>query len=305
MGSPVGRSLGSQLDVDEEIDAIFALDGAPPREVPEKFTDCPDGRPADVASVLRGANVKLAAYLAADACGGPPAEDGADAFDLGRFLEIAAAAEVEAVVVASGPFVYGAHAGSEPLLPFTEGAAIRAKGFAPAKGDLTRESAVAAFARAHPGIAVALARLAPTVGPGTVGPAARFLGGKRVVGLLAFEPMLQFLHLDDAALAVFKLLKSRKTGIYNVAPDDSLNLFSVARALGKTVKRYSPRIARAYAGAGRVLGLAGPAGLGPGLLPLLMYSVVLSNRKIKRALGYAFKYACAGAIADHASGGRG
>src|SRR5204862_6983407 len=116
---------------------------------------------------------------------------------------------------------------------------------------------------------------------------------------------LQFLHVDDAALAVFKLLKARRTGIYNVAPDDTVNLISVGRALGKIVKRYSPRMARAFAGWGRAFKLSGPAGLGPDLLPLLMHSVVLSNKKIKRDLGYAFKYACAGAIADHAESARG
>lgn len=307
IAGPVGRELGAQLDVDPEIGAILGIDDRPPQDAPEKLRPGPR-LGDDLIGPFRDAGVKLAAFLAPDACGRtivtppppPGGNGGAGPTPLERFLAAAAAAQLEGIVIASGALIYDA-AATGPLAgqPWSEGAAIKVTDPGLGAADLARETVVARFARAHPNVAVALARLAPPLGPGTAGLAARYLSGRKIFALQGFDPVLQFLHVEDAALAIFKLLKARRTGVYNVAPDDALNLISIARTTKKTIARYSPRFAAAIAGAGHALGLRGPAGLGPMALALLKRPLFLSNRKIKRDVGYIFKYACEGAIADH------
>lgn len=305
IATPVGREIASQLDVDPEIERIVAVDATAPPDAPEKLVPLAHAPGRDLGAALRENGVRLAVYLAADACGACVPNGGSDAPTLERFLDAAAAAGAEGIVVASGALVYGPREAPTSLPLYSEGAAIRSDGFAPGEADLARETAIAHFARARPDAAIALARLAPTVGPGTDGLAPRFLGGKRVPALRGFDPEFQFLHVEDAALVVFKLLKARRTGIYNVAPDDAVTPVGIARALGKTVARWPPWLARAVAATAHALGLQGAAGLGPGLLPLLMHPVLLANRKLKRDLGYTFKYASVDAVKDHARQARG
>jgi UDP-glucose 4-epimerase len=304
IASPIGHDLLSQLDVDPEIEAVLGLDAVLPRELPEKVRGEAGPLDESLGTRFAEAGISLAAYLSPDVCGRATPLDGAAGKEierLERFLAAAAEAPVRSIVVASGSFIYGA--GTAGAGPIGEGAPLRALGFPPAKADLGRESLVATFARANPSIAIAIARLAPVVGGASEGAAPRFLSAKRIVGLAGFDPLFQFLHVEDAALALFRLMKARAVGRYNVAPDDAVSLVSVARTLKKTVARYRPSVAAAIAGAGRALGLRGPAGLGPSLLPLLKNPVVLSNRKIKRDLGYNFKYSSEGAILEYGNKG--
>ena len=201
------------------------------------------------------------------------------------------------MVVASGSSVYGLRDNGSCIQP--EGASLRPEGLEAGERDLARETLVARFARRHPAVAVALGRLAPLAGAGACGPPARYLEGKNVIALKGFDPLLQFVHVEDAALALYKLLKGRYTGIYNIAPDDALTPVGIARVLKKPVVRYSPRVAYWLARLGVLAKGSRRRGLSASFLPLLRHSLLLSNQKIKRDVGFTFKFATAGSIADH------
>lgn len=288
----VGGDVGSQCDVDPEVERIIGIDRRPPSPVPEKCTYV--AATGSLKTVLVEHAVDLAVYLSPFPSGAVAAEPPSEPLE--AFLSGCDAARVRGVVVASGARLYKAPDGE--ALPATEGAALAARGDALAAPDRAREERVARFAREHPDTRVAICRFAPVTGPGTKGPANLFLSGRRLPGLHGSDPRLQFLHREDAGMAVFRLLKTGQTGVFNVAPDDALSLMDLSRCLKRPVKRYAPGFAQAVSGPGRLLGLHHLTGIHAGLLPLLSSRTVIANKKLKRDVGFRFKYASDGAITD-------
>ena len=110
---------------------------------------------------------------------------------------------------------------------------------------------------------------------------------------------MQLVHVEDAALALFRLLKLGLSGVYNVAPEEALSLDDLERLTGLRIMRASPGLVRALRGPGRLLGLDRLAGVDDSVWPLLTGRALLANRKLRRDAGFRFKYASSGALAAH------
>jgi UDP-glucose 4-epimerase len=125
------------------------------------------------------------------------------------------AVAVRTVVMASSVAAYDAssHAPvlrreSEELRPDAETTAARV---------LEAESYVRRFAEAHPHINVSILRLADLAGTSPGGPLAELLDADRVPVLAGFDPMIQMLHVDDAAAALAHAATGALAGTFNVA----------------------------------------------------------------------------------------
>lgn len=291
----VGREVCAQLDADPDIASVLGIDEQPIAErLPAK------AKPLEVkpGEALEGwfktAGVKAAIYLdpfaAATTEKAIGAEDG-DAFR--RFAAACVSAEVGAVVVASGSTIYGARKENPSF--FVEGSPLKPQGFPPGEADFEREKACIELARRRPEASLAVCRTAPVVGFGTRGFVSLSLAGPKFMVLEGYDPPVQFVHAEDVARALVRLVKGRKTGVFNVAPDDYTTLMQVGRAFKKPLQRVSPRMAQWKSWFGSFVG-----GLPPAYLPLLQYPILLSNRKIKRDLGYAFKFGSEQALMQHA-----
>ncbi len=99
--------------------------------------------------------------------------------------------------------------------------------------DLTTvDRAVREFAGVHSRTSVYLLRVAATVGPrGAV--AVEELLRTPVVPRLRPEPMMQFLHEDDAAEILWRAVQEGHGGTYNVAADGLMRLSEVCRAVSR------------------------------------------------------------------------
>jgi UDP-glucose 4-epimerase len=295
----VGRDLVAQLDVDPEVRTIIGLDdGAGPADAAAtpKLAYKRLGEVPSIESLFKEAKVKLAVYLAPFPAAASEAAIGRDDTDLARrFLNACEAAEVEGVVVASGATIYGARRDNPTL--FVEGAPLKPGGLPPGELDLARERLCAQFARRRPQAALAVARLVPVVGPGTRGLMSRFLSAPRFMLVEGFDPGVQVVHVEDVSHAIFKLLKGRRTGAYNIAPDDTTTFLQLGRTFRKPLVRVSRRMALVRSW---LTSLLGGAAIPPNLLPLLQYPILLANKKIKRETGYTFRYGCEAALAHHA-----
>jgi len=293
ISGPLGAEIASQLDVDAEVERIIGLDRRQPANAPEKllFRRLEPGLP--LADLFRQEGVKGAFLL--DGAGGAVDPGPAEAESLRSQLDACAECGAETVLVLSGAAVYGSHADNPN--PIEEGAALRPDRAAQGAACVARERLVAEFARRRAETATIVARLAPLVGPGTDGPAARYLASPRLVALRGFDPPLQFVHLEDAALALFKLAKARRTGVFNIAPDDAIPPTGIARLLKRRLLRLPGWMARALRGFG-----AGPE---PGIVDFLRHPLVLSNRKLKRETLYGFRYSSESALLDHVRAARG
>ncbi len=143
-----------------------------------------------------------------------------------------AAAGAGQLVVVSSAAVYGAWADNS--VPLTEDAPIRPNpgfDYATARAEAER---LAALARDdHPGLRVAVLRLAPVVAPGEDTEEARLLAHPPALRAADAIPPAQFLHVDDAVSAVVHALSAGLDGTFNVAPDGFV-AGETARALAGT-----------------------------------------------------------------------
>ncbi|MDQ2725828.1 MAG: NAD-dependent epimerase/dehydratase family protein, partial [Actinomycetota bacterium] len=153
---------------------------------------------------------------------------------LRQVLDIAAEVGVETVVHLSSGTVYGAW--PDNPVPLSEDAALRPNPeFAFAVSKAEAERTVAAWAEAHPAVAVAVLR--PTVTLGTpVRPLYQALGGTRSPRGDDGGRPVQFVHVDDLASAVVLAWQDRLRGVYNVAPDRGVGE-DTARALAGGVAK--------------------------------------------------------------------
>lgn len=85
----------------------------------------------------------------------------------------------------------------------------------------------------YPEIKTSVLRIVYTLGPSRRGTLASFLGGKRVPGVLGFDPLFQFMHEYDAADAIVLALEGRTHGVFNVAGPQPVPLSVLARVTGR------------------------------------------------------------------------
>lgn len=119
------------------------------------------------------------------------------------------------------------------------------------------------------------------------GPVKTFCSLPLAVSVLFHRGALQFICEEDLMRVMVKVLESAEAhGAYNVAPDDATSVAEICRALGK------PRLPLPYfmlwLGLWTARRFFGRADLTENVVSYLAYPVVLSNAKLKKALGLHF-----------------
>ncbi|MFA5309975.1 MAG: NAD-dependent epimerase/dehydratase family protein [Dehalococcoidales bacterium] len=140
------------------------------------------------------------------------------------------------------------------------------------------------YASRNPGVCVTIGRTAPVTGPGgnACGLTALFL--PVMVKAAGSNPPWQFIHEDDLAELVVRLLKQRKSGIYNLAGDGALAYCEMIKKLGRPCISLPAWVL--YRGIQISWHLRWQARTQPGGLAMLKYPIALSNAKVKQATGY-------------------
>ena len=127
--------------------------------------------------------------------------------------------KVGQVLVHSTYFVYGA----SPYIPalLDEEAPLKASGVT---ADLVDSVELESLAKIHmwryPELNMTILRPCNVLGPGVRNSMSLLLSRPLTPVLMGFSPLMQFLHVDDMADALFVAFEKNKPGIYNVAPDD-------------------------------------------------------------------------------------
>lgn len=212
VSGPLGSRLALRLGSRPEISSLIGVDDAPLSISAPKLDYVPlAATDPKMNGLLARADVLV--HLA------PP-----DPVSLRNLLVACDANGVKQVVVASSAAVFGAW--STNPVPLTEDAAIRPNpgfGFAVRHGE--QERLLSEWAASHPGVRVAVLRLAMILG----GDLERSLGSLGGMRSGAGRP-LQFLQIDDAVSAVEVAVKKQLAGTFNVAPQGFIS-DAVARAI--------------------------------------------------------------------------
>jgi UDP-glucose 4-epimerase len=201
-------------------------------------------------------------------------------------LQLLAACEkadtVRTIVVRGSAAIYGA----EPNAPsfFTEAMArqfpLRTR-FQRDIGEL--ENYFQTFARRYPEVTVTILRYQPTLGPRLDSPLTRYLRSAVVPTQLGFDPLLQFVHADDAVAALEAAVVKPLPGPVNVAGAGSITLSRLLRMAGIAPLPVLPPLFGATMRAGRRLGLAQ---LPPEAVPWLRYGLTVDCTRLVEQVGF-------------------
>ena len=141
------------------------------------------------------------------------------------------------------------------------------------------------FARRHPESKVAVLRFAPLLAPERRHYRIPYLEGPVDLTMLGYDPLLQWLHPDDASEALLKTLDAPGAhGVFNIAPDGALPLSSTLLLFGTASVPLPHGLAYAAAEAAWIAGLATAPGAHA---HYLRYPCTVANEKARNALGFA------------------
>jgi UDP-glucose 4-epimerase len=201
-------------------------------------------------------------------------------------LQLLAACEktesVRTIVVRGSTAIYGA----EPNAPqfFTEDMARRfpfRTRFQRDVGEL--ENYFENFARRYPQVTVMLLRYQPTLGTAIDSPLTRYLQQSIVPTQLGYDPLLQFVHAEDAVSALEAAVRRPAPGPVNVAGEGSVSLSKLLRLAGRVPVPVPAPLFGAVLGAGARLGLAR---LPPEAVMWLRNGVTVDCRRLIEEVGF-------------------
>jgi UDP-glucose 4-epimerase len=139
------------------------------------------------------------------------------------------------------------------------------------------------LSRRHPELEVTILRPCVIVGKRLDNTISRLFSRRMALGLRGSDPHTQYIHEDDLVAAIRLVLQHRATGIYHVTSDDTIAFSEMAKRAGMI----APAVPADFLCS--IVDLAYRLRLSPissHWINMFRYSMVGSNEKIKRELGW-------------------
>jgi UDP-glucose 4-epimerase len=289
----LGRGLLARLEADPGVERILALDLKPPPGTLRKtrFVQIDLTRPrcdTQIAEALREGGVDTLVHLALLY---NPIHNNAYAHEVEaigtlQLLGAASAAGMSSLVLASSTALYGPHPDNPNYL--SEDHPLRPPGQSRFLSDkLEVERQFLSYAEQHRDCRVCVLRFAALLGPSVKNPATRLLARRIVPTLMGYDPLMQFLHEDDALQALTLAVLAGPAGPLNIAPPGVLPLSSILLLLGRTAL---PLPSPAADAAMRLLWSGMGVGTPPSWLDYLRYLWVADGSRASRELGLHYRF---------------
>jgi UDP-glucose 4-epimerase len=198
-------------------------------------------------------------------------------------LNACAGVEPRRLVMISTTLVYGAHPKNPNFL--TEDAELRGHRDSRFVNDKVRaEKQVQRFAQEHPEVQVCILRFAPILGPSISNMYTRFFSRPVAPVMMGHDPLMQFVHEQDAAFALAKAVESPATGAFNIVGKGVLPYTTVLALLGRVPVPMPQIVARQLS---KVLWATQLVGSPPSFLDFLLYLCVADGSNAKATLGFS------------------
>ena len=197
-------------------------------------------------------------------------------------LNACAAVPPRRLVTVSTTLVYGAHPDNPNFLDET--AELRGHRDSRFINDKVRaEKQIATYAGEHHGVEVCTLRFAPLLGPTVSNLHTRFFSRPFAPVMMGHDPLLQFVHEQDAAWALRRAVNSNATGPFNIVGKGVLPYTTVLAMLGRVPLPLPYLVARQLS---KALWATQLVGSPPSFLDFLLYLCVADGARAKRELGF-------------------
>jgi UDP-glucose 4-epimerase len=285
----LGRELLRRLEEDPRYSKILALDIRPPavRGSKIEFIKTDLTQPTvddDLATLLAQHKVDTFVHGAFLSHPTHAAEWAHELEDVGTMHVLNACAGVEPrrFIMISTTLVYGAHANNPNFL--TEESELKGHRDSRFVNDKVRaEKQVHRFAQEHPNVEVCILRFAPILGPTVSNMYTRFFTRPVAPVMLGHDPLMQFVHEQDAVVALQKAVESRATGAFNITGKGVLPYTTVLALLGRVPVPMPQLVARQVS---KLLWATQLVGSPPSFLDFLLYLCVADGSRAKTQLGF-------------------
>lgn len=230
----VGSQLVNALAQRDDVALVAAVDLRPTRALSPKVSVlvADVSRPLTELFALQRPDIVVhLAYLMQPRRGGD-AGWGVNVGGTANVLRACEATGVQQVLYFSSTSVYGARPGNP--VPLTEESQLRpVKGFHYSEHKAAAEALIQEFARSHPEMCVTVLRGCVVMGPHADNFITRSLTKPLMVGVLAHDPKMQFLHEQDLLGVLAYFLEHPKSGVFNIAGEGTVRYSEVVRLAGR------------------------------------------------------------------------
>lgn len=287
-GGYLGRALVEALARDPSVESVLAIDVRPPAAVAAHVRPLArDVRDPRLAGDLGGADALV--HLAFRVLGRGAGARSVNVDGSRNAFDCALRAGARTIVHASSAAAYGCAEGNP--VPLTEQAELRPlPPFYYPQTKVEVERMLDGLEREHPDVRVVRLRPVSVLGPG----APALLGGRGFVSPSDFDPLMQFVWVDDAVAAFGAALHRGVRGAFNVGAPRPVRASGVAELMGVRGVRLPHRVLRALAAAGSALRL--PGALDPAWVDMTRYPIVVDCARAERELGWTASGDCADAL---------
>ena len=301
----IGKRLLERLKRSGDFDRVICTDIMPPPDhLPEPFEyhrcDIRDFKQLLRIFTETGVNSLVHLAFIAEPTRDPKLEYDVDVGGTQNILSICERLNICKLVVASSDCAYGFFAGTPDYL--TEEAPLRpTPGFPYAENKTEIESRIAEFAGSHPDCSVVVLRPCMVMGPNANNTTSRSMKGPLIVGFRGCNPIMQFIHEDDAAEAFFKALLMPVSGTFNLAADAGLSYRQLAKTLKKPFLALPAWLVHPLVeGLYRIRLMP----FGKAQLSYIRYPLSMNIDKIRKELDFTPRYSSAETVESFLNGGR-
>lgn len=200
-------------------------------------------------------------------------------------LNAMAEANIKKLVVHSATFVYGAHSKNPNFIHEDYQLISQGPHFVRTRVDV--ENQIQDFANNYKDCAVAVLRFAPILGPNSTNIRARYFFAGIIPKVLGYDPLVQFIHEDDAVRAQISALTTNISGVFNIVGRGVLPLSTGVHMSGKIPVPFISPLCRSFFAAGyasRIWDLPSD------IVPFFQYICVADGKKATEQLGFNSKY---------------
>ena len=293
----LGGELLRRLEEDPRYRRVLALDVRPPPQVGGKveFVNLDLTQPtvdAELATLLQRGQVDTFVHGAFLSHPTHAVEWAHELEDVGTMhvLNACSGASPRRLVMVSTTLVYGAHPKNPNFL--TEDAELRGHRDSRFVNDKVRaERQLQRFAREHPEVEVCALRFAPILGPTVSNMYTRFFSRPVAPVMMGHDPLMQFVHEQDAAWAFKQAVdacasndRPGATGPFNIVGKGVLPYTTVLALLGRVPVPMPQLIARQLT---KLLWATQLVGSPPSFLDFLLYLCVADGARARRELQFA------------------